>query len=308
MDELNKGGGARLFRARYRPKDTDQPIGLEYGSVVVLKVVRSGGENPVAMDEITREAEILMMFEHRGLPRVLTRGMTAGRMWIAMDYVEGETVKTVFEAFQKAGYRMQPQVALALVADACEALAVAHGVLDPRGVNLSLIHRDLTPDNMLLDVNGLVHVFDFDCAVLAAREAQQGVVGTAGYMSPEQARGERLTQASDVYAMGIILFELVTGVRAFPVDLLDEMAVRESHANATRAPWPEGCDVSSRVRLIVDQCLHPDPNMRPDSGAALFQMISPMVRNQEEGRRRLALAASDLVRSNHERPTPLLVS
>ena len=127
-------------------------------------------------------------------------------------------------------------------------------------------------------------------------------------MSPEQARGERLSQSSDVYAIGILLFELVTGVRMFPVELLDDGAVREAHANATRAPWPEQCEVSNRVRLIVDQCLNPDPSLRPQDGAALFQMISPMVRSPEEGRRRLSMAARDLIRSNHDRASPLYVS
>lgn len=310
MDELGSGETARVFRARYRPRDEDrQDLGLEYGTVVVLKVLRGNVElAPEKVEAFTREAELLVMMDHPGIVKALTRGINAGRVWMALEYVEGEDLRTVFEVFAREELRMKPQVVLALMADICAALASAHGLVDPRGQPLGLVHRDISPNNILLDISGFPRIVDFGNALLTAREAPSGaLIGTPGYLAPEQARGEAVSAATDVYALGLIMFELLTSQRAYPVESLPDALVLQTHASAARLSWPDHFEISSRIRAIVDQALHEDPVMRPPDASAFYHLIAPMVRDADGGRHALKVVSRDLVQSNAERPQPLYV-
>ncbi len=310
MDEIGSGETARVFRARYRPRDEDrQDIGLDYGTVVVLKVLRGNAElAPEKVEAFTREAELLVMMDHPGIVKALTRGINAGRVWMALEYVEGEDLRTVFDVFVREELRMKPQVVLALMADLCAALASAHGLVDPRGQPLGLVHRDISPNNILLDVSGFPRIVDFGNSLLSAREAPSGaIVGTPGYMAPEQARGDAVTPATDVYALGLIMFELLTSQRAYPVESLPDALVLQTHAQAARLSWPDHFEISSRIRAIVDQALHEDPEMRPPDASAFYHLIAPMVRDTDAGRHALKVVSRDLVQSNAERPQPLYV-
>ena len=309
LDELPGGTTTRLFRARYKPEQGAPELPLDYGAAAVIKLLkRDRREDALALARFNREAELLLMLDHPSIVRSLTRGMSGGSTWFASNYIEGESLLNVRDAFFKAGYRFQPQVALTLFSDIAEALSVAHELKDATQNPLGLVHRDLSPRNLMIDISGRTQLVDFGHTLLSSREQNEGSEsGTLGYLSPEQARNEALTQASDVYTLGVLLFELVTGERAFDVEHALPMSALETHANAQGAPWPGSCDVSSRVRLIIDQCLSPDPSMRPQNAAELHGMMAPMVRDFEEGRRRLSLIAKDLVVSNRNRPAPLYI-
>lgn len=310
MDELGSGDTARVFRARYRPRDDErQDLGLDYGAVVVLKVLRGNVElAPEQVEAFTREAELLVMMDHPGIVKAITRGINGGRVWMALEYVEGEDLRTVFDVFVREDLRMKPQVVLTLMADLCAALAAAHGLVDPRGQPLGLVHRDISPRNILLDIHGFPRVVDFGNALLSERETPSGaLIGTPGYLAPEQARGEAVTPATDVYALGLIMFELLTSQRAYPVESLPDALVLQTHAQAARLHWPDHFEISSRIRAIVEQALHEDPLMRPPDASALYHLIAPMVRDLDSGRHALKVVARDLVASNAERPQPLFV-
>lgn len=310
MDELGEGGDARIFRARYRPRDDDrQDLGIAYGEVVVLKILRGNAElEPERVEAFTREAELLLMLDHPGIVKTISRGINAGRVWIAMEYVEGEDLRTVFDVFVREELRMKPQVVLALMADLCAAVSAAHALVDARGQSLGLVHRDLSPRNIILDVNGMPRVVDFGTALLSAREAATGqLVGTPGYMSPEQAKNQPLIASSDVYQLGILMFELLTSSRAYPVETLPDSLVLQTHANARRLGWPDHFEISSRIRAIVDGALAEDPVMRPPDASALYHLIAPMVKDADGSRHALKVVARDLVASNQDRPQPLYV-
>jgi len=311
MDELPGGHNTRVFRARYRPEEGAPIMPLEYGTVVVIKLLKRESRNvEKAKKRLARETELLTLLDHPGISRAISQGRTGSSAWLATEYIEGDTLQRVRDAFIKADYRLQPQVALTLFADLAEALAKIHFLEDRQGSRMGLIHRDLAPQNLMLDIKGQARVVNFGSALKSKlSEGKEGDAnsGTLGYLSPEQARAEILTQSSDVYTLGVLFFEMLTGVRAFEVEHKPPNAALEGHQKARGGPWPDNCDVSSRVRLIVDQCLSPDPAMRPQNGAELSGMLGPMVRDPNENHRRLALVARDLVMSNRERPVPLYV-
>lgn len=309
LDELGVGGAARVLRARYRPSADDAPLALERGAPVVLKVMRKEFEG--APDEAAafgKEGELLGMLDHPGLVRLHSRGTNAGRMWLALEYIEGESVGTILTAFQQAQLRMKPDVAVTLIADLCEALSFAHSLTDPAGLRLGLCHSDLSPRNVLVDIKGQTHIIDFGEAFLSGKERPKAnITGSPGYLAPEVAKGEPPSAASDVYQIGLILFELLTGRRAYPVEDLPDGAILEAHANGERAGWPANLQFPPDLIEIVDDALDEDPASRPPDATALYHQVVGQVRDIEAGRRKLAMIAQDLVRSNSDRPPALFV-
>jgi len=311
LDELSGGGSARMFRARYRPLPADAPLALEEDDVVVIKVLRDQAvREPKQVNAFTREAELLAMVDHPCVVRGLTRGVTSGRIWTAIEYVEGEDLSTLFQAARLEQLRLRPEVALVILLDLLAGLAAAQAVVDPRGRPLGLIHRDLSPKNVVLDLKGQTRVIDFGAALLSVREepVDGEIIGTPGYLAPEQARGEQLTQGVDVYSVGLLAFEMLTGTKAFSVDNLPDARILAAHAGNERAPWPTGLEIPLDVKQLVDQATAASPEERPADAAALYALVEGLLPEPEEARARLALVVRDLVLTNPDRPPPLFVN
>jgi serine/threonine protein kinase len=309
VDELNGGGSARCFRARYRPQAGDAPLALEAEDVVVIKVLRDNAvRDPSQVNAFTREAELLSMVDHPCMVRGLTRGVTAGRIWMATEYVEGEPLSTLMFAARQESLRLRPEVALVLMLDVLAGLAAAQAIVDPRGRPLGLIHRDLSPTNVLLDLRGQAHLVDLGAAILSVREEPTDeIVGTPGYMAPEQARQEQLTQGVDVYAAGILLFELLTGRRAFDVENMPDRGILAAHAENKRAPWPTDVELPLDLKDLIDQATADLPEDRPADAAALYALVEGLLEDPDDARVRLALVVRDLVLTNPERPAPMFL-
>ncbi|MDP2344153.1 MAG: serine/threonine-protein kinase [Deltaproteobacteria bacterium] len=310
LDELAGGGTARMFRARYRPLPADPPVALEEDDLVVIKVLRDVAvRDPKQVNAFTREAELLSMVDHPCVVRGLTRGVTAGRIWMAQEYVEGEDLSILLQAARTEQLRLRPEVALVIMLDLLAGLAAAQSIVDPRGRPLGLIHRDLSPKNVLLDLKGQTRLVDFGAALLSVREepVEGEIIGTPGYLAPEQARGEQLTQGVDVYAAGLLLFEMFTGERAFNVSNLPDARILAAHAGNERAAWPTSMDIPLDVKQLVDQATGPTPEDRPADAAALYALVEGLLSDPDDARARLALVVRDLVLTNPDRPPPLLI-
>ena len=310
IDELASGGTARCFRARYRPQAGDPPLALEEEDVVVVKVLRDAAvREPERVNAFTREAELLSMVDHPCMVRGLTRGVTAGRIWMATEYIEGEPLGTLLFVARQEQLRLRPEVSLVIALDLLAGLSAAQSIVDARGRPLGLIHRDLSPGNVLLDIEGNTHLSDLGNAILSVREEPTAeVVGTPGYLSPEQARQEPLTQGADVYGVGLLLFEMLTGRRAFDVDNKPDASVVSSHAENLRAAWPQELELPLDVKALVDQATAEVPEERPADAAAFYALVEGLLDDPEEARSRLALVVRDLATSNPDRPPPLFVN
>ena len=211
-----------------------------------------------------REARLAARLAHPNVVRVFDVGEDDGRPFIAMEYVEGATLA---ELIARRG-RVPPAEAARLGTQMCAGLAAAHAA--------GLVHRDVKPQNLLLGTDGVLKLGDFGIAAghEGTRLTLEGtVLGTAGYLAPEQARGERVTAAADIYAVGAVLYELLTGEPSRTVGSLAELA-----ADGFRSP-----DLASRVpeappELVaaVTACLSVRPEDRPPSAAALAQLLAPL--------------------------------
>jgi serine/threonine-protein kinase len=218
----------------------------------------------------TREARLAARLAHPNVVRVFDVGSDEGRPFIAMEYVEGETLA---ELVARRG-PLPTAEAATLGMQMCAGLAAAHAA--------GLVHRDVKPQNLLLGTDGVLKLGDFGIAVghEGTRLTLAGtVLGTAGYLAPEQARGEQVTAAADIYAVGAVLYELLTGEPSLTVGSLAELGSEDGFKPpelAARVP-----QAPAELVAAVAACLSLRPEDRPASAAAVARLLAPVASEAE---------------------------
>jgi eukaryotic-like serine/threonine-protein kinase len=186
------------------------------GREVALKVLRDHGE--VARAMFRDEARLGALLHHPGLARVHAHGRAGNTDYIAMDYVRGVDLRALIDRMRSVHGAPRYALAIAIVAAAAEALDHAHGASDQHGVPLLLVHRDVSLSNIMITDDGGVKVIDFGIASVGGtcRDTELGTIrGKAAYMAPEQCTGRATDARSDVWSLGVVLYELATGRRCF---------------------------------------------------------------------------------------------
>jgi serine/threonine-protein kinase len=244
----------------------DLAIDVELDRPVALKRL---AENLARDDDLrrrfVREARLAARLAHPNVVRVFDVGEDEGRPFIAMEYVEGETLA---ELVARRG-PLPAAEAATLGVQMCAGLAAAHAA--------GLVHRDVKPQNLLLGSDGVLKLGDFGIAVghEGTRLTLEGtVLGTAGYLAPEQARGEQVTAAADIYAVGAVLYELLTGEPPRSVSTLADLGADSGFDPpdvATRLP-----NAPHDLVETIAACLAATPDDRPRSAAALARRLAPV--------------------------------
>ena len=240
----------------------DLAVDLELDRNVALKRL---AENLARDDDLRarfkREARLAARLAHPNVVQIYDVGEDGdGRPFIAMEYVAGETLA---ELLARRGPLPAPEVA-ELGIQACRALAAAHAA--------GLVHRDVKPQNLLLRTDGVLKLSDFGVAfgLEGTRLTMAGtVLGTAAYLAPEQARGEEVTAAADVYGLGAVLYELLTGRPPRNPATIAELA------ETTAIPVPQ--DAPPELARIVMRCLAADADDRPASAAELARALAATI-------------------------------
>jgi len=246
---LGHGGMASVFLAR----DTE----LDRAVALKLLAENLGGDESVRR-RFVREARLAARLSHPNVVSVFDAGEDDGRPYIVMEYVDGENLA---ELLARRG-RIPPDEARGLALQAAQGLAHAHAA--------GLVHRDVKPQNLILRNDGTLKIADFGIARAAETTSltQAGtVLGTAAYLSPEQALGEEVTPATDVYSLGVVLYELLSGRPPFQVETFDDLAHRpEMEVAPVHELAPE---VPRDLEDVVMHCLARNPEYRPRDGSAL---------------------------------------
>lgn len=213
-EAIGAGGTARVDLARI-----DRAYGFRR-TVVLKRPLEHLRHQPAASASLQREARLGGLLRHPNLIGVLDAGEHDGYAYIVLEYVEGASLREVVASDLAGRVRDVPLAfALGVIHDAARGLHHAHEVSDERGDSLGLVHRDVTPANILLGIDGAVKVADFGIAKETHVHTLSGSLqGTASYMAPEMARGHAFDRRADVFSLGVILYELVTGVRPFHAD------------------------------------------------------------------------------------------
>ncbi|MFK7985996.1 MAG: serine/threonine protein kinase [Sandaracinaceae bacterium] len=210
--EIASGGMATVYLAR-----AQGPGGFE--KLVALKCILPHlAKDPRFVDMFFDEARVAARIDHPNVCTVFDFGKADGRHFIAMEYVVGETISTLVRRAAQEKQSLAPSAAARIVADACEGLHAAHELRDRDGKSLGVIHRDISPQNLTVAYDGTVRVMDFGIARAANRRTvtKTGALkGKIAYMAPEQLRREKVDRRADVWAMGVVLFEMLTARRLF---------------------------------------------------------------------------------------------
>jgi|CXWL01.1.fsa_nt_gi serine/threonine-protein kinase len=207
---LAKGGMAEIWLARQSgPTGFDRPV-------VVKRILSADDGDDDFVRMFLDEARIASQLSHPNIVQIIELDVAQGRYFIAMEYLHGETLSHVVRSSQSRGLELPLAVSGYLVCEAAAGIGYAHSRKSHAGQPLGIVHRDVSPQNILVTYDGQVKVVDFGIAKAKQRSSKtmKGVVkGKTAYMAPEQARGESVDPRADVFALGVVLFEAVTGTR-----------------------------------------------------------------------------------------------
>ncbi|HEX5746136.1 MAG TPA: protein kinase [Archangium sp.] len=214
--KLATGGMAEVFLAK-----AAGPMGFEK-TLVLKRILPHLAEETAFVEMFLSEAKLAAQLTHPNIVQIFDFGESEGTYFLAMEYIDGPSLRTLIKRASAQGMELPLAVCARLVANACEGLAFAHDFADPEtGEAQGLIHRDISPDNILLSKQGAVKVVDFGIAKAAgqAHKTASGVIkGKLAYMPPEQVRAESLDRRVDVYALGVVLYELLTGHKPYEAE------------------------------------------------------------------------------------------
>src|SRR4051812_22615795 len=212
IKRLATGGMAQIYLARQKG-----PEGFEK-LLVVKRILPHLAENADFVRMFLDEARIAARLNHPNIVQIFNLGAQDDSYFIAMEYIHGEDVRKVWKRSEQKGTVMPTHLVCRVIMEACSGLDYAHKKADQNGKPLGIVHRDVSPQNILVTFEGGVKVVDFGIAKAAdqAVVTRSGVLkGKYSYMSPEQALGKKLDQRSDIFALGVVLYELLTGTRLF---------------------------------------------------------------------------------------------
>ena len=230
---------------------------------VAVKVLgRALADDARAAERLRREARAAGRLEHPNIARVLDLGEHDGRPYLVMELLEGESLAARID---RTG-PLPPDEAARIVAAVADALEAAH--------QAGVVHRDVKPGNVFLTAAGEVKVLDFGIASAAGDTTitTGALIGTAAYLAPERALGHRATPAADIYALGVILYELLAGHRPFTADSDVELAI--AHVNADPPPLTEAAPAAPpSLAAACHQALAKDPRARPGSAAEFARLV-----------------------------------
>lgn len=282
-------GPFRVLRHLGRGGMADVFLAVAYGASgferrVALKTLIPGLQGDGAYERILiDEARLAARFHHRNLVAVHDLGVADGTYWVRMDLVEGVDLATLLQRGPLPG-----PLALYVAEELASALAYLHALRGDDGRSLGLVHRDVSPANVLLSRHGDVRLGDFGIArsTLRAEVTQGGVrKGKYAYMSPEQVRGEALTEASDRFSFGVTLHEMLTGARPYDGESPIEVMERVREAAAPAMPGVDG-----DLAAIVRACLARDPGARPSDDALRASLSAARHARDRADARELAAA------------------
>ncbi len=241
---LGKGGMGEVYRAD----------DLTLGQPVALKFLpEEASRDEGLLDRFRNEVRIARRVSHPNVCRVYDVGEVDGHTFFTMEYVDGEDLASLL---RRIG-RLPQDKAIDIARQLCAGLAAAHA----KGV----LHRDLKPANIMLDGRGQVVMTDFGLAGLSDEIRGADIrSGTPAYMAPEQLAGKEVTAQSDIYSLGLVLYEVFTGKRAFTAEALTAL-VRGGEATSPSKPSSVVKDLDPAIERVILRCLEPEPRMRPKS-------------------------------------------
>ncbi len=272
IGRLGGGGMAEVYLARQ--------TGLGgFNRPVALKLIQPEMFDLIdATSMFLDEARIAAEINHHNVVKIYDVGEHDGVLFLAMEYLRGVTLSHMSAQLHQRNERMPPDLIAALLSQACSGLHAAHSLRDPSGRLLNVVHRDVSPSNLMCTPEGLIKVIDFGVARADTRlvRKEEGLQGKPAYMSPEQIQGQPLDGRSDVFAIGVVLYELCSDQPLFQRD--DTVATFYAVVRGEVPPLRSVCPQASELlEMVVHKALAKDPNQRFQSAADLAAELDQVV-------------------------------
>ncbi|HJZ86616.1 MAG TPA: serine/threonine-protein kinase [Polyangia bacterium] len=271
IERIGHGGMATVYRAQLAG-----PGGFER-DVVVKMLLPTLGDNPAFVDMFINEAKLSALLHHPNIAQVHELDVAQGTVFLAMEFIDGIDLSDLVLTLARRGESMPVGAACFLIRELCDGLAYAHGATDPAGRPLGIVHRDVSPANIMLGRDGSVKLLDFGIAKLLAEgpreRTETGTLkGKYGYMAPEQVAGRSLDHRTDLFAVGIVLHELLTGRRLFRTDT-DFKTLRQVTEAEILPPSQHNQDVPAALDAIVLRALTRDVSARFQSAQDMSEAL-----------------------------------
>ncbi len=250
IEELGQGGMGKVYKVH----DT------KIGEKIALKLIRpEAGLDKKSLERFSNELKLARKIRHKNVCQMFDLGEDQGVRYITMEYVHGEDLR---QLIRKVG-RLSPGQAIAIARQVCDGLEEAH--------KLDVVHRDLKPQNIMLDDDGNARIMDFGIARSLTGKSITGAgtfIGTPEYMSPEQVEGKDVDQRSDIYSLGVILYEMVAGRRPFDGETALSIAHKQKY-EAPEDPRKFNAQITEGLARVILKCLEKDKAARYESARAL---------------------------------------
>ena len=269
LAKLATGGMAEIFLARPTGSAIEQDV------LVLKRILPHLAEDEHFVTMFRDEADLASKLLHKNVCQVLSFGQFAGTWFIAMEYLHGVPLSRMMTRLSKAGRMLDARVVASIIVQACDGLHSAHEARGPDGQLMGVVHRDVSPPNIMVCADGSVKLLDFGIAKArgANSRTRTGTVkGKNAYMSPEQILGKPLDRRSDVFALAVVMYEMLAIKRLFhrDSDFLTFKAITEEPIPDIRERRP---DLPAALRAAIVQAMARDPNGRFDTAAAFAGAI-----------------------------------
>lgn len=271
-DKIDAGGMAEVYRGL-----AESAVGGIKKAVAIKRILPNLTRNKKFVSMFLDEARVSMHLQHANIVGVFDIGMADTAYFIVMEYVDGANLKTLIESLRRQGQRMSVAHTLYILMEVCKGLQYAHDAVDPEtGRELGIVHRDISPPNILVSKRGEVKLVDFGLAKATSQleSTDPGVVkGKFSYLSPEAASGKEVDRRADIFAVGILLYELLTGKRLFygETDYQTVELVRQAKVPPIAQ---QNVEVTAELEQIVRKALARDLNQRYQTAGDLQEALA----------------------------------
>jgi serine/threonine-protein kinase len=267
---IAQGGMATVWAARLKGSRGFQK------TVAVKTMLPNLSDDPQFEQMFLDEAALASRIHHPNVAEILDLGEQDEILYLVMEWVDGEALSVISKTAKRNHAHMQQRIALRIVSMACAGLHAAHELKDETDRHLELVHRDVSPQNILVTYDGIVKLVDFGVAKAVGRAGGETTAGQlkgkVPYMSPEQAKGGKVDRRTDIFAMGIVLYKLATGLHPFLGDN-DMLTMRNIITKGALPPRNLNPNFSPELEQVILKCLAKDPAERYQTMADLDRAI-----------------------------------
>ena len=273
LERIARGGMAEIYKARM------EGIGGFNRLFAIKRILPSLSENREYIDLLVDEAKIAGLLSHANIVQILDLGQVNGQYYVAMEYVHGQDLGNVLARCRERGITLPVPHSVFILIEVLKGLEYAHNrQINKNGeqLNLDIIHRDVTPSNVLVSFQGEIKLTDFGIAKakVKAMETVSGVIkGKFDYMAPEQANAEEIDQRTDIFAAGVLLYEMLCGVHPFR-KRGDVQTIEAIRAGRYAPPTEVNPDVPYSLQVILDQALATNRDQRYPNATAFKEALT----------------------------------